>query len=154
MVWLSVARALDDVGHHVEALAAARSAIDLAGPETIAPALDVAIAASRALGRAAQVESLTAQRALVAQRTAHGDADEAARGARGASRSYPTRRPRRGCGWCRARIPRDLELTRRARAARSRPTIRAAATLDAELVALAGDRDPDRASAAVLALRR
>jgi hypothetical protein len=66
VVWTAVARALAGSGRYVHALDAARSAIDLAGPETVAAALEVAIAASRALGRDAQVQALAAQRAHVA----------------------------------------------------------------------------------------
>lgn len=62
-VWLDVARALHDTGKHVHAIEAARFAIELAGPEVYAPALDLAIAANRALGRPLQVESLTRRRA-------------------------------------------------------------------------------------------
>ncbi|MGE3455411.1 MAG: hypothetical protein AB7O24_09900, partial [Kofleriaceae bacterium] len=51
VVWIAVARDLERVGSHVHALEAARSAIDLASGETITDALDVAIEASRALGR-------------------------------------------------------------------------------------------------------
>jgi len=66
VVWLAVARSLAGARRFVHALDAARSAIDLAGPATLAAALDVAIAASRALGRDAQAAGLAAQRARVA----------------------------------------------------------------------------------------
>lgn len=66
VVWAAVARALAGAGRYVHALAAARSAIELAGPETLPVALDVAIAASRALGRDAQARALAAERARVA----------------------------------------------------------------------------------------
>jgi len=66
VVWTAVAQALAGAGRYVHALDAARSAIDLAGPETLAAALDVASAASRSLGRDAQAAALAAQRARIA----------------------------------------------------------------------------------------
>jgi tetratricopeptide (TPR) repeat protein len=63
VVWLSVARVLEDRGLHVQALLAAHSALDLADIETLAGALDVAASASRALGRDAQADVFAAQRA-------------------------------------------------------------------------------------------
>ena len=65
VVWLGVSRARDGVGKHVHALEAARSAIDLAGPDTIGPSLDAAISASRELGRDAQVLALIERRRQV-----------------------------------------------------------------------------------------
>ena len=56
--WLAVARALHAAGSDVIALDAARSALDLASAETFGDAVDVAIDASRALGRDAQVADL------------------------------------------------------------------------------------------------
>lgn len=66
IVWVGLARALVGIGEHVHALEAARTAIDLAGPEMIGPALDVAITASRALRRDAQVAALIERRRMVA----------------------------------------------------------------------------------------
>ncbi|HEY0475911.1 MAG TPA: hypothetical protein VGD37_00220 [Kofleriaceae bacterium] len=66
IVWTAVAQALAGSGRYVHALDAARSAIELAGPEALPAALDVAIAASRALGRDGQAARLAAQRARVA----------------------------------------------------------------------------------------
>jgi tetratricopeptide (TPR) repeat protein len=63
VTWLAVARALDGATRPVDALVAARSAIDLAGPEVLPGALDVAISASRALGRDEQVGELAFLRA-------------------------------------------------------------------------------------------
>ncbi|HEX4454408.1 MAG TPA: hypothetical protein VH143_26285 [Kofleriaceae bacterium] len=65
-VLVLVAHALLDAKRPIEALAAARSAIDLAGPEALAPALDVAIAASHVAKRDAQADSLLARRAKLA----------------------------------------------------------------------------------------
>jgi hypothetical protein len=66
VVWTAVARALRGAGRDVHALEAARSAIDLAGPDVLAHALDVAIDASRALGRHDQSQALAYERARVA----------------------------------------------------------------------------------------
>ncbi len=60
--WLAVATELHAAGKDQHALEAARSAIDLAGPETLGPALDVAIAASRVLRRDSQVDELLDRR--------------------------------------------------------------------------------------------
>jgi tetratricopeptide (TPR) repeat protein len=65
-VLVLVAHALLDAKRPIEAIAAARSAIDLAGPEALAPALDVAIAASHVAKRDAQADSLLARRATLA----------------------------------------------------------------------------------------
>lgn len=66
LVWTSLSRVLEGVGSHHHALEAARSAIDLASREALAPALDAGIAASRAMGRSGQVERLSARRARLA----------------------------------------------------------------------------------------
>ncbi len=62
-VWIELARALEGVGEHVHALEAARSAIDLAGLDTLPAALDVAVAASNALGRSEQATGFQRRRA-------------------------------------------------------------------------------------------
>lgn len=72
VVWHAVTQALLDGNRIIEALTAARAAIDLAGSDTIAAALDVAIEASQLAGRAAQVTALRAQRARV-MTDDHGD---------------------------------------------------------------------------------
>ncbi|HSS03242.1 MAG TPA: hypothetical protein VLM79_39535, partial [Kofleriaceae bacterium] len=66
VVWTCIARALVGAGKYAHALEAVRSAIDLAGPDAMPSALDVAVAASRALGRNAQADSLVRQRAQLA----------------------------------------------------------------------------------------
>ncbi len=151
IVWSSTARALDDAGLHVDALEAARSAIDLAGPEAITSALEVAIAASRALGRTSQVDTLTTQRDLVSPRVTHGDPTDPV-AALAAYRETP------GADtiarmWVASRAhPRELELRIALRSALAADDPRRPA-LEAELIALADDPDPERALAAVLALR-
>lgn len=63
VAWIGVAHALLAGGQNVDALTAASNALDLAGPAVLPAALDAAIAASRALGRTAQVNMLQAKRA-------------------------------------------------------------------------------------------
>lgn len=63
VVWIELARALEGVRQHVHALEAARSAIDLAGLDTLPAALDVAAAASEALGRTEQATGFQRRRA-------------------------------------------------------------------------------------------
>jgi tetratricopeptide (TPR) repeat protein len=68
-VWIELARALEGVGEHVHALEAARSAIDLAGSDTLAAALEIAATASTSLGRREQAAVLLARRAVLAPAT-------------------------------------------------------------------------------------
>ncbi len=65
-VWTALSRVLEANGHHHHALEAARSAIDLAGREALAAALDAGAAASRSLGRTGQADVLAARRARLA----------------------------------------------------------------------------------------
>ena len=154
IVWTGVARALAGAGHYVHALDAARSAIDLSGPETLAAALDVAVVASQALGRDAQAAALATQRARSAQgRSVPGDADPT--DAAAALAAYKQRASGSTIArmWVASRWnPRDVEL---------RAALLGATTLDdarhavitGELVDLAGDRDPSLRRAAAAALR-
>jgi tetratricopeptide (TPR) repeat protein len=66
IVWISVARSLEQTGEHVHALEAARNAIGLASSTRLVEAIDVAISASRSLRRETQVAELTAMRARIA----------------------------------------------------------------------------------------
>ena len=151
VVWTSLAATLDAAGQHVEALTAARNALDLAGPEVLPRAHDVAIAASRALDRKAQVEALTDQRAQLGPRERTEDAG--ARAAINAHRERPTASSVAQL-WVASRAhPRDVELRATLLASLDADDPRRA-TIVAELVALAGDPDSDRALAAVTALRR
>ncbi len=158
VVWVSLARALDGVGRHVHALEAARSAIDLAGPETIGPALDVAISASRALGRDAQVLALIERRRQVAV-PVHVDRDVEdptdATAAVAAYRRTPTV-ARVARMWVASRWnPRGVAV-RAALLEAIGPDDPRRASLVAELVGLAGDPDPavGRASVGALASPR
>ncbi|HEU4733121.1 MAG TPA: hypothetical protein VFT22_34750, partial [Kofleriaceae bacterium] len=154
VVWASVARALDGAGKHVHALEAARSAIELSGPDTLAAALEVAVSASQALGRDAQAASLAEQRARVAQsRSTAGDAD--ATDARAALEAFRRRASASTVArmWVASRWnPRDVEL-RAALLAATPPDDARHAVIRGELVDLAGDRDPELRRAAVAALR-
>jgi len=154
VVWTSVARALDGAGKYVHALDAARSAIDLSGPETLAAALAVAISASQALGREDQAAALAEQRARTAQgKRAPGDTDPTDAAAaldayrRRASSSTIARM------WVASRWnPRDIELRAALLGATTADDARHA-VITGELVDLAGDRDPELRRAAVAALR-
>lgn len=154
VVWTGVARALDGAGKYVHALDAARSAIDLSGPETLAAALAVAISASLALGREDQAAALAEQRARIAQgKSAPGDTDPTDAAAaldaykRHASGSTIARM------WVASRWnPRDIELRAALLGATTADDARRA-VITGELVDLAGDRDPALRRAAVAALR-
>jgi hypothetical protein len=157
IVWIAVARALHGVGSHVHALEAARYAIELAGDAALAPALDVAIDGSRALGRTAQAESLAARRAAVAppplsSPTARdGDLTDAS----AALAAYRVQPSAAGVAWLFAASRWSL------RDVAARAALRAALAVDdprrrvveVELAALAADPDPDVGRAAVAALR-
>jgi tetratricopeptide (TPR) repeat protein len=156
VVWASLARALDDLGRHVHALEAARSAIDLAGPEMIGPALDVAITASRALRRDAQVAALIERRRVVAApvRIDRGidDPTDATAAIAAAVRLPAALAIARM--WIASRWnPRDVAI-RAALLAAIAPDDPRRTTLVTELVALAGDRDPDVGREAIRSLAR
>jgi tetratricopeptide (TPR) repeat protein len=154
VVWTSVARALDGAGKYVHALDAARSAIDLSGPETLAAALEVAISASQALGREDQAEALAVQRARIAQgKSAPGDSDPTdAAAALEAYRRHPSGSTIARM-WVASRWnPRDIELRAALLGATTADDARHA-VITGELVDLAGDRDPALRRAAVAALR-
>lgn len=154
VVWVGVANALDANGHHVHALEASRFAIDLAGPATIADALDVAIRASRTLGRTPQADALAARRATVAPpiTTARDDDPTDAVAALAAHRAAPSDDTTSRL-WIASRWnPRDVASRAALRAALAADDPRRRA-VTAELVALAADRDAERARAAVRALQ-
>ncbi|HEY5952705.1 MAG TPA: hypothetical protein VIV40_44705, partial [Kofleriaceae bacterium] len=149
--WVGVASALVDAGQYVDALTAARSAIDLAGPEVLPRALDLAIAASQAVGRQAQADALLAQRARLTPRGETGDAEP--RAALLAHREQPSASTVARL-WVASRAhPRDVEL-RVALVDGLDADDPRRETVIGELVTLAGDSDATRALAAVNALRR
>lgn len=154
VVWTAISLILDGVGAHVHALEAARYAIDLAGADAIAGALDAAISASRALGRTAQADALAARRAALTPPPAvprDGDPTDAS-AALAAHRARPTDTTTTRL-WIATRWnPRDVAARAALRATLSPGDPRRRA-LEAELVSLAADRDPALARAAVAALR-
>ena len=151
-----VAHALLDVQRPIDALVAVRSAIDLAGPEALAPALDLAIAASRLAKRDTQADALLVKRArlappvVVAESPFDDPTDVAA--TLDELVQTPTA-PAMARAWVAAAWnPRDVVL--RAALLRAMPIDDPRRpTLLAELVALAGDPDPERALQAVHAVR-
>jgi hypothetical protein len=151
VVWAAVARALARAGQQADALTASRSALDLAGPEVLPAALDVAIAASRALGRNAQADALAVQRAQVAPRTKADDAE--AQLALAAHREQPTASTIARLWVASRAYPGSVELRAALLDALDADDPRLA-TVTAELIALAGDPDAERAFAAVTALGR
>lgn len=147
-VWVSLAQVLVDSGREVHALEAARSAIDLAGPETIGSALEVAIAASRGLGRLDQARVLSARR----QRWLGAPAAESVQGGEGPS-VPPALAVALAQHWVTTRAhPRDADGRAALLALLERDDPRRA-TVIAELVALAGDPSPEVARRALAALR-
>jgi tetratricopeptide (TPR) repeat protein len=154
VVWVAVAQALAGAGREVHALDAARSAIDLAGPETLPAALDVAIAASRALGRTSQAAALAVQRARVAPVGGTlGDRDPTdARAALEGHRSHASSAMNARL-WVSSRWnPRDVEVRAALLAVTAADDPRHA-VITGELVDLAGDRDATVGRAAAAALR-
>jgi hypothetical protein len=150
VVWVAVAEALVDSGHYVEALTAARSALDLAGPEVLPKALDAAITASRRLGRAAQADQMLVERAQLVPRKPTDESE--AKAALDAHHAAPTASTVARL-WVVSRThPRDVELRAVLLDSIEADDARRAVLVN-ELVAIAGDPDPDRALAAVAALR-
>ncbi len=155
-VWIELARALDGVRQHVHALEAARSAIDLAGPDTLPAALDVAASASLALGRTEQAAALRARRArlaavaIVAAKGSSDPTDAASALAEARSSSSVSAIARL---WVASRWnPRDVEIRSALLEAIAANDPRRG-VLVGELIALAGDPDPEIGRAAVAALR-
>lgn len=150
VVWNGVAAALLDAKQHVDALAAAHYALELAGPDDLPRALDLAIEASRALGRSAQADAMVLQRAQLAPRGRAVDADALA--ALAEHRENPTASTAAQLWVESRRHPRDVEL-RVALVATLDVDDPRRATVVTELIELTGDDDPIRAFAAARALR-
>lgn len=151
VVWIGVGTALEQTGDHVDALVCARSAVDLAGPDQMPRALDLAIEASHALGRQAQVDGLRVQR--VAAEPARGKPDPLDPAAAVvAYEALPTAGTVARM-WVASRAhPGDLDV-RLALVGALPPEDPRRATLVAEIAAFATDPDETRALAAVRALR-
>jgi hypothetical protein len=153
--WNAVGFALLSATQYVDALTAARTAIDLAGPDELARSLDLAIACSRALGRDDQVGALGVQRAQLTLALApFGSTPEesdalAALAAHGARPSAITEARL----WVASRAhPRDVALRAALLDGLDTDDSRRVAVIR-ELVELAGDPMNERALAAVGALR-
>jgi tetratricopeptide (TPR) repeat protein len=143
VVWSSVARALEERGLHVDALTAARSALDLGDVETLSSALDTAISASLALGRPTQ--DLTHQRARLPQDP---DLAEALAAIHALPNAVTLAR-----AWVISRShPRDADLRAAMFSALPPDDPRRPTILD-ELLSLSGDPDPSRSLTAARALR-
>jgi len=154
VVWTRVAEALAGSGRYVHALEAARSAIELAGPDVAADAFAAAIVASHALGRDAQAAALADRRAGIAPAGGtFGDRDasdpvaalEAHRRSPGEAASDRLWRASR---W----NARSVEL-RAALLDALAPGDPRRAVIIGELVELAGDRDAALSRAAAAAVR-
>ena len=154
MTWLAIARALERAGSYPHALEAARSAIDLAGPEVLAGAYDVTIAASRALGRARQADAIAERRAMIAPPPTAARASDPtdAPAALADHRAHPSASTAARM-WVASRwSPRDVAIRAALLEAIAADDPRRH-VLEAELVALASDRDAEVGLAAVAALR-
>jgi tetratricopeptide (TPR) repeat protein len=150
VVWTSIAAGLLDTGRAVEAMEAARYALELAGPDELPRALDLAIEASRTLGRPAQADAMVLQRAQLAPRGRAADADAIAALAEHEARPTASTMARL---WVVSRAhPRDLELRVALFDALGDGDPRRA-TIERELIELAGDESSARAYAAASALR-
>lgn len=150
LVWIEVAHALGAPRGEAHAMEAARYALELAGADAIADALDVAITASAALGRTAQADALRARRAALAPTL--GAPETAATRALAAHAHEPTASTVADL-WVASRAhPRDVPTRAALYRALAADDPRRAAVA-AELVSLAGDPDPRTGRAAVLALR-
>jgi len=149
VVWIDVGNVLERTGLHVDALTCARSALELAGPDQLPRALDLAITASRSLGRTAQADAMVLQRVQAGARPAPDASDPDA--AMLAYRMLPTAGTAARM-WVASRAhPDALELRVALLAALADDDPRRA-TLVSELVALAADPDPERALAAAYAV--
>ncbi len=151
VVWIAVGTALEETGEHVDALVCARSAVDLAGPDLMPRALDLAIEASHALGRQAQVDALRVQR--VAAEPPRGKPDPLDPAAAVvAYQALPTAGTIARM-WVASRAhPADLDVRLVLAGALPADDPRRA-TLVAEIAGFAADPDDTRALAAVRALR-
>jgi hypothetical protein len=151
VVWTAVSAALLESGQLVDALTAARSALDLAGPNELPRALDLAIELSRLLGRDTQADAMRVQRALLAHAPTERDAEVLAALAEHRTAADASTAARL---WAVSRQhPRTLELRVELVAVLDDDDPRRRAVAD-ELVELAGEPSTARALAAVRALRR
>jgi len=147
--WIEVARALLRGNRALDALTAMRTAMELAGANTLATTLDLAIEASRQTGRTDQADRFASERARFTPAPV-GHAAERVELAE--LRQHAPNASVLAAAWVATRgDPHDIELRAALLAALEHDDPRRE-TLVLELVMLAADRDPDRALAAVLAL--
>lgn len=151
-VFVAVAEALVDGNRIPDALTAARSALELAGPEVLARALDVAIAASRAMRRTQQADALLVQRAQIAPLSLASADETELRAALIAHREQPTASTVARM-WVASRSqPRDGEVRAVLLDELDHDDPRRSTIID-ELLLLAGDPDAARARTAANAIR-
>ncbi|MEO8840846.1 MAG: hypothetical protein ABI591_08695 [Kofleriaceae bacterium] len=150
VVWIDVARALLRGNRSLDALTALRSAVDLAGANTLPDALELASETSRLVGRTEQADRFATQRAhlwppAAGHAAQHVELAELTQHAPNASVL--------AAAWVASRgDPHDVELRAALVATLERDDPRRA-TLETELVLLAADRDPDRGLSAALSLK-
>lgn len=152
VVWNAVGAALIASKQYVDALTAARTALDLAGPDELPRTLDIAIEASRAVGRTAQADALGLQRAQVALALRTNPADAEAFAALESHRVRPSAVTTARLWVASRKDPRDVEI-RRALLESLEPDDARRTAVARELLELTGDEAPERALAAVAALR-
>jgi hypothetical protein len=150
VIWVGVAAALVDGNRFPDALTAARTALELAGPEMLAPALDVAVTASRAMGRTQQADALLVQRAQIAPKLRTDDNE--VRAALIAHGEQPTASTVARLWVISRSAPRDVEVRAALIDALDRDDPRRGTVVD-ELLTLAGGVDDARAREAARALR-
>ena len=150
VVWIDVARALLRGNRTIDALTALRSAVDLAGANTLPDALELASETSRLVGRTEQADRFAAQRAQLSP-PASGHAAQRVELAELAQ--HTPNASVLAAAWVGTRgDPHDVEL-RAALVAALEPDDPRRATLENELVLLSADRDPDRGLSAALSLK-
>ncbi|MEO6771584.1 MAG: hypothetical protein ABI467_00995 [Kofleriaceae bacterium] len=148
--WIDIARALLRGHRALDALTAMRTAMGLAGANTLATTLDLAIEASREVGRDDQAARLAAERAPLSPPPVDHAAQQ---GELAALRQHAPNASALAAAWVATRDdPRDIEL-RAALLAALEPGDPRRAAVARELVVLSADRDPDRALGAALALQ-
>lgn len=157
-VWIELARALDGVRQHVHALEAARSAIDLAGLDTLPAALEIAAAASQALGRIEQAAGFHQRRARLGPAATSSSRDPGGLDPTDAATALAAVHTLASVSaiarlWVASRWnPRDVAIRSTLLGAIARNDPRRS-VLVSELIALAADPDPEVGRAAVTALR-
>jgi len=150
VVWVDVARALLRGNRNIDALTALRSAVDLAGANTLPDALELASETSRLVGRTEQADRFAAQRAQLSPPASGHAAQRVALAELG---QHAPNASVLAAAWVATRgDPHDVELRAALVGALEHDDPRRT-TLESELVMLAADRDPDRGLSAALSLK-